>query len=117
MCLNFLFEICLQLAFTREELANRKPCEELSGDADVAHLAGCKYSVIDITQSLGVTTVAKQGQGMTGALQRLTYEVILQCPKRIRNKYKRQTSQTSQRSQKSQRAKLGQQTLLRVSSG
>ena len=31
-----------------------------SGDADVAHLAGCQYSVIDVSQSLGVTTVAWQ---------------------------------------------------------
>lgn len=30
---------------------------DCTGDADVAHLAGCKYSVIDISQSLGVTTV------------------------------------------------------------
>mmetsp|Transcript_82490 Transcript_82490/g.237188 ORF Transcript_82490/g.237188 Transcript_82490/m.237188 type:complete len:521 (-) Transcript_82490:216-1778(-) len=30
---------------------------DCTGDADVAHLAGCQYSVIDLQQSLGVTTV------------------------------------------------------------
>jgi len=36
-------------------LANR--VIDCTGDADVAHLAGCQYSVIDVSQSLGVTTV------------------------------------------------------------
>ncbi|CAE7320481.1 unnamed protein product, partial [Symbiodinium sp. KB8] len=30
---------------------------DCTGDADVAHLAGCPYSVIDVNNSLGVTTV------------------------------------------------------------
>jgi hypothetical protein len=30
---------------------------DCTGDADVAHLAGCRYSVLDIEKALGVTTV------------------------------------------------------------
>merc|ERR1712176_1123146 len=30
---------------------------DCTGDADVAHLAGCRYSTLDVEQALGVTTV------------------------------------------------------------
>ena len=34
------------------------PCRgAMSGDADIAHLAGCEYSVMDKSNGMGVTTV------------------------------------------------------------